>query len=1464
MSRLSTSLAAMFAALALVLCGLSAAAPAAADDDLVVYVDAVEGDDDAGGTAPSEPVRSLDQALTLAAADGGRVVLMGDYPLDATIVEPAHTEPILVTSTDGEQTYPGRLVFGDTAFIEYNLAGPTTFADLTVVTSQWAVFAANWHPITFGDGVEMLSQPTAGVRQVFVVGGYHGPSAEDNDLDADSHITINSGTFYKIAGFSRGKGVATQTYTGTSHITINGGVVQEVFGASLENHYSGSTEITMTGGRVGTLHTAGDVTRYLVGGATVDLTGGNVNTIDINNVVKDVDLTLDGVTWGAIQAQNAWGGEGRHEQILAFAPVRTVTFAGQHYTPAQVQALREIFDVLINTADVHVSAAGDGSECSAEHPCGSLETALALLAADGGEITVSGDVAWDVEAATLADGAGRVTFVGDGEASIAFPADAEITMERDVTFASIGLVNVGALELLADGVDLTIGEGVTVADGSQVSVAGVGDGSSLVIGSGEFARVVGVGGLAGDFDGTTDVTIAGGSVAHVWAGTDEPYAVAGARVTIAGGEVETLTSSAGRITDDLTARFLAGHVASAELERADAAVRVRIGAAAIDAISVSDWATADGAGRPLVRLPGADATVIEEIAGVFDGITNDEVVYLAADGQGDGSSPTHATGDLSAAIGALSDDGRVVITDQYTIEGGYDLGAHSSQVVLTSDDGDIDFGADGAALQVDGSMRLGGPTTIQDLLLQSPRIDGTIYGMGHPLTIGTGVDTEFTRRGETYLSIVGGRDDEVPAPSTSVTVESGEWAGVRGGSDSIEAVTTGAQIAVQIDGGTFYGPVVLSHRGESAGSASATINGGTFTQGVYAVYEEDGSEYAADYAADITVDGGEFWATIAPAKSRSTVLDGTYDLTVAGGDFGHLTDLLGSEGFAGGMTSELHVEDGLDLEAAPDGEVTFTNPLVRAADPYMFTHDGQYYFISTGGSTLELHKVANPSDLSSSVGSVIFAPDDMANLWSPEIHYLSPEEVGEQDAGWYLYLSAAELGQGAAEGQRQYVLKALDGDDLFGRWGDPVTGEVDEPRRITNEDNPDFNAESFVAGISLMRVADETFITYVAELGRGTSEFHQTINMSHIVNPWTLTGEPSVITRSEYDWEEHGYAQSTSDPNMWWPKVVEGATAVYGHDGEVYMAYSASGYWTIYYAIGYLKYAGGDPMDASNWVKNSTPIMSKNDEVTGTGTGPNFVDHEGTDWFTFQARPGPDTQTARFAFIEPYVADGDGLRIGDGSGHPAPLETEYTLSVNPIPLSEKISGFTEADEVRPQVTLVSPSTAGPTPTIEIQVDATDDVGLARIVANVYQGSRLVESTQTTVDGAPEATHSATVTVPDGDYKIRYNAHDVAGNVSQTGTFAIAVDGTAPSVAVKEGPEFTIEAGDGYEMVSFKLHDAGKIDKAVLNGTVIDLSDNAWSDVNFIRLGVFGGVQGENTLVVHDVAGNTETVTFVLE
>lgn len=185
------------------------------------------------------------------------------------------------------------------------------------------------------------------------------------------------------------------------------------------------------------------------------------------------------------------------------------------------------------------------------------------------------------------------------------------------------------------------------------------------------------------------------------------------------------------------------------------------------------------------------------------------------------------------------------------------------------------------------------------------------------------------------------------------------------------------------------------------------------------------------------------------------------------------------------------------------------------------------------------------------------------------------------------------------------------------------------------------------------------------------------------------------------------------------------------------------------------------------------------------------------------------------------------------------------------------------DTQKPVATLVAPTPTGPTPSVQLRVDATDNVGLKRIVANIYKDGVLVKSTQSAMNGAKSGSHSVSQTLPDGAYTVKYNAEDLAGNIAQTGTVAVTVDATAPTATIKDGASFTAGAGGTYDLVSFKLFDAGKVSLVTINGVTKDLADNTWSDVNFLKPGTFGAVRGANTMIVQDVAGNQKTVTFTL-
>jgi hypothetical protein len=113
-------------------------------------------------------------------------------------------------------------------------------------------------------------------------------------------------------------------------------------------------------------------------------------------------------------------------------------------------------------------------------------------------------------------------------------------------------------------------------------------------------------------------------------------------------------------------------------------------------------------------------------------------------------------------------------------------------------------------------------------------------------------------------------------------------------------------------------------------------------------------------------------------------------------------------------------------------------------------------------------------------------------------------------------------------------------------------------------------------------------------------------------------------------------------------------------------------------------------------------------------------------------------------------------------------------------------------------------------------------------------------------------------------RVGFGSFDNFGRMRDLTVAAQPADETAPSVTVKDGEQFTVGRDGVYSKVSFKLHDAGKIDRLTLNGVAKDLTDDVWSDLNGVKPGTFGAVEGENTLVVYDVAGNATTVRFTLD
>lgn len=329
--------------------------------------------------------------------------------------------------------------------------------------------------------------------------------------------------------------------------------------------------------------------------------------------------------------------------------------------------------------------------------------------------------------------------------------------------------------------------------------------------------------------------------------------------------------------------------------------------------------------------------------------------------------------------------------------------------------------------------------------------------------------------------------------------------------------------------------------------------------------------------------------------------------------------------------------------------VTFQNPICRGADPWMFPFAGKFYLCCTAGHRITLWRAADPSRIHDEESIVAFEPEAghewSQDLWSPEIHYFSPEDFGEAHAGWYLFI-ACDDGQNV--NHRMYVLKSEDPHSPFAHYANPVTGERNVPEKFASPTDPGFNT-AWCCGQTILRARGKIYAMWVDEVGRQTEDFHQRVRLARLTNPYTAE-TARVIIRPTEDWEMHGFGMCADGKIR--PRVVEGGTAVYGDNGEVYLTYSGSGYWTPYYALGQLTLLG-DPENEADWKKEKAPIFSMSDKVFGCGHASFFKDAAGDRFICYHAYLSREKGAKRYVFLERYRIEDGKIIIGDGSGKPA-------------------------------------------------------------------------------------------------------------------------------------------------------------------------------------------------------------------
>ena len=304
---------------------------------------------------------------------------------------------------------------------------------------------------------------------------------------------------------------------------------------------------------------------------------------------------------------------------------------------------------------------------------------------------------------------------------------------------------------------------------------------------------------------------------------------------------------------------------------------------------------------------------------------------------------------------------------------------------------------------------------------------------------------------------------------------------------------------------------------------------------------------------------------------------------------------------------------GLLAAAAPAD--TFINPVVpRGGDPFATQWMGQYFYTATTGSNVRIGRSPWLQSLNSNSRRVWDPPPGLpysSNLWAPELHRVNDK--------WYLYVAADD---GVDANHRMYVLEA-DSQDPQASY--TLKGQISIP------DN-----RWAIDGTVFAHGDKNYFIWSGRRYSSGGEDWGsaQSLFIAEMLNPWTLTGNRVAISHPTYSWERHGHAVNEG------PQILT-------HGDDVFLTYSASGFYTPQYAIGALKLTGSNPLSASSWTKISTPLFDQGNGAEGTGHATFVQSPDGTeDWIVYHARTAPEA--ARDVRIQPFTWGADGRpQFGD-------------------------------------------------------------------------------------------------------------------------------------------------------------------------------------------------------------------------
>ncbi len=329
----------------------------------------------------------------------------------------------------------------------------------------------------------------------------------------------------------------------------------------------------------------------------------------------------------------------------------------------------------------------------------------------------------------------------------------------------------------------------------------------------------------------------------------------------------------------------------------------------------------------------------------------------------------------------------------------------------------------------------------------------------------------------------------------------------------------------------------------------------------------------------------------------------------------------------------------MQLQAQPGS--TFTNPLLTSGpDPYSFYKDGFYYYTNSLGNCIGIWKTKSLANLATGIYKTIYTPPHgtawSKDLWAPEILFLQGK--------WYAYFAADD---GNNKNHRLYVLENASADPMTGGW--ILKGKITDA------------TDKWAIDGDVFEFKGQLYMIWSGWEGDVNGE--QDIYIAKMKNPWTIEGARVRISSPLFDWEKVGDLAGETPPHI---NVNEGPQALV-HGNDLFIIYSASACWTDFYALGQLRFTGGDNLlDAGKWKKSDHPIFkqSANNGVYATGHNSFFISPNGKEnWILYHANshPGDGCGNKRSPRAQMFTWNADGTPnfgepVKEGVVLPVPAE----------------------------------------------------------------------------------------------------------------------------------------------------------------------------------------------------------------